>query len=454
MNDTEDTIYIPIPHYPPFKLRSSLIDKDPVIWVHLLEAYIHLMTVLLDPETPKLNVKSQQQLQLFLKIFLFETCEEETKIFSLGAINPDIKKNTSILKAYVFQLIKKYSFVKLNLTGEAIWNFTKIYAPKNISTVRGLIDGTFKSEFNDNKKSGNISSISPVQKHLDLIVTNGKFTKTEDLVILSMLLGQNTTRTSTFSMGSNKSINKKRNRSLPFAENFVNVQWIELLEKGYANGKSVNADIIKDIMIISIISLSAEKLATLTMNLGITSIAAFNVCPLFSSIIISEPYKELIPNLEKKLPFLRNIDIDDDNGYEDDDLDGYEDNIEGISILVDLWPNMTERKAKIILKQHNGDVEHVTNLLLENPELIDKIEMPKKTNNGTASTSNNTKTFTGSYKIFSGKKKGSLNNNTKLNAPSADLKKKTLESALRLMYQSDEDEPDDTYDDQEKTTGV
>ena len=90
---------------------------------------------------------------------------------------------------------------------------------------------------------------------------------------------------------------------------------------------------------------------------------------------------------------------------------------------------MTERKAKIILKQHNGDVEHVTNLLLENPELIDKIEMPKKTNNGTASTSNNTKTFTGSYKIFQ-VKEGSLNNNTKLNAPSADLKKKTLESAL------------------------
>ena len=54
---------------------------------------------------------------------------------------------------------------------------------------------------------------------------------------------------------------------------------------------------------------------------------------------------------------MRNIDIDDDNGYEDDDLDGYEDNIEGISILVDLWPNMTERKAKIILKQHNGDVD-------------------------------------------------------------------------------------------------
>ena len=137
-----------------------------------------------------------------------------------------------------------------------------------------------------------------------------------------------------------------------------------VIRKGYANGKSVNADIIKDIMIISIISLSAEKLVTLTMNLGITSIAAFNVCPLFSSIIISEPYKELIPNLEK-VTILRNIDIDDDNGYEDDDLDGYEDNIEGISILVDLWPNMTERKAKIILKQHNGDVARYKSIIRE-----------------------------------------------------------------------------------------
>ena len=76
-----------------------------------------------------------------------------------------------------------------------------------------------------------------------------------------------------------------------------------VIRKGVCQRQSVNADIIKDIMIISIISLSAEKLATLTMNLGITSIAAFNVCPLFSSIIISEPYKELIPNLEKSYHF-------------------------------------------------------------------------------------------------------------------------------------------------------
>ena len=77
----DDTVYIPIPHYPPFKLRSSLIDKDPVIWVHLLEGYIKLMQFLLDVNSPKLTIKSQQQLQLFLKNFLVETSEEESKIF-------------------------------------------------------------------------------------------------------------------------------------------------------------------------------------------------------------------------------------------------------------------------------------------------------------------------------------------------------------------------------------
>ena len=45
------------------------------------------------------------------------------------------------------------------------------------------------------------------------------------------------------------------------------------------------------------------------------------------------------------------------------------------------------------------------------------------------------------------------NQKFKLGQPSAELKKKTLSDALRVMYQSDEDEPDDTYDDQEKTTG-
>ncbi|EMG47126.1 CUE3 RQC trigger complex subunit CUE3 [Candida maltosa Xu316] len=442
MSNDQEPIYIPIPHYPPFKLRSSLIDKDPVIWVHLLEGYIRLLQVLLDPKTPKLTVKSQQQLQLFLKVFIHETCEEETKIFSLGAINPDIKKNTGILRIYVFQLIKNYSFVKLNLTGDVIWEFARIYAPKNVSIVRGLLDGTFKSKFNDNKKSGSISFITPVQKHLvNTLISNGRFTN-DDLNCLSLLLGQNTNKTNTFALGSNKTIGKRQNRSLPFAESFVNTTWIELLENGYAGGKSVNAETIKNVMIISIISLSTGKLATLTMNLGVSSVDTLKVCPLFSSLIISEPYNEIIPNLEEKLPFLRKlydeIDSDDDSDF------GYEENIEAISLLIDLFPDMTEKKAKIILKQHNGDAEHVTHLLLENPGLISEIEEQKKPKNKKPVP----KKLTGTNVITSKKNQKFI-----LSQPSKDLKKKTLTDALRVMYQSDEDEPDDTYDDQEKTTG-
>ena len=67
--------------------------------------------------------------------------------------------------------------------------FHKDLCPENISTVRGLIDGTFKSELTT-IKIGEYIFYFTSKKHLDLIVTNGKFTKTEDLVILSMLLGQ------------------------------------------------------------------------------------------------------------------------------------------------------------------------------------------------------------------------------------------------------------------------
>ncbi|RCK67277.1 CUE domain-containing protein 3 [Candida viswanathii] len=437
-----EAVYIPIPHYPPFKLRSSLIDKDPVIWVHLLEGYIRLMQFLLDVNSPKLTVKSQQQLQLFLKNFLLETSEEESKIFSLGAINPEIKTNTLTLKVYVFQVIKNYSFVKLSLTGEAIWKFARIYTEKNINVVRGLIDGSFKSKFNDNKKSGNISSISSVQKYLDTLIKNGSFTH-EDLTCLSLLLGQNTTKTSTFAMGSNKTVNKKLNRSSTFAEGFVNTTWVENLEQSYVGGKSVNAETIKNVMVISIISLSTAKLAALCMGLGVNSVDTLQSSPLFSSIIISDAYRELIPNLEERLPFLRSLDEEDDDDYDDDF--GYEENIEAISLLVDLLPGMTEKKARIILKQNNGDVEHVTNMLLENPSLIDQIEEQPKKKKKPVNVGNNYN----DPRVLQSKK----NQKFKLNQPSAALRKKTLSDALRVMYQSDEDEPDDTYDDQEKTTG-
>lgn len=455
---SEDSIYIPIPQYPPFKLRSSLIDKDPVIWVHLLEAYIELFKYLISDaaQTTKLTVKSQQQLQIFLKEYLAETSEETTKIFSLGAINPDIKNNTSILRVYVFQLIKTHSIVKLNLTGESIWNFTVIYVQQNASVVRGLVDGSFKSKYNDNKKSGNISSIPVVHKYLEQLINNGKF-KDNELTALSYLLGQHTStksRTINVSGGGNnkvKNINKKPSSN--FAENFVSISWIEMLEKLYNNGKSVHAKTLEEIMIICVISLPVSKIAKLVTGLGINSVNALILSPLLSTVLISDGYKELNPGLEERLPFLRKLAFAEDEGEE------VEVNHEHVSMLVDLFPHMSERQAVTILKENDDNVEQVTNLLLEHPEMIATIkeydpeakirERAEKEKNRQLKISNEMKRAQNRFKddnvTLHSKKSAELN--------SDQLKQKSLSAALQLMYEDDEDEPDDTYEDQEKTTG-
>lgn len=457
MTETE-SIYIPIPHFPPFKLRSSMIDKDPVIWAHLLEAYIKLIQLLLDPQSPKLSVKSQQQLQLFLKVYLQETSIEGERIFSLGTINPDIKRNTETLRLYVFQLIKNFSFVKLNMTGEMIWNFVRIYSEKNAQTVRSLVDGSFKSKFNDNKKSGNISSIQVLQKHLEKLISEGKFSS-NDMNCFTILLGQHVSRT-TYLMGSSKTVNKSQNNGLQFADSFVSSQWIEFLNIAYADGRSPNAEVVKNVMILSVISLSAPKLAKLASELGISSVDTLNVAPLFGAVITSDALKDLIPKLEERLPFLKFINKDLDNEDEDED---YEENMEGISLLVDLFPTLAEKKAKAILREYNGDVEFVTNLLLENPHRISSIEehqaTPEIKPNENAKFDIQKRSIYDDDDISKGdfSKASIIFGKRKEKDPGAandDLKKKTLSAALRLMYESDEDEPDDTYDNQEKTTGA
>ncbi|KAI5958174.1 hypothetical protein KGF57_002529 [Candida theae] len=454
-----DSLHIPIPHFPPFKLRSSMIDKDPVIWAHLLDAYIQLMQLLLDPQTPKLSVRSQQQLQMFLKLYLQETSVESERVFSLGAINPDIKRNSEILRTYVFQLIKNFSFVKLSMSGEMIWDFVRIYAEKNAQTVRSLIDGSFKSKFNDNKKSGSISSIPVLHKHLEKLISEGKFSS-NDLSCFSILLGQHVSKT-IYSMGSNKTVNKSQNNSLHFAETFVTSSWIEFLDLAYADGRGSNADTAKNVIILSVISLSAPKLSKLASELGITSVDTLNIAPLFSAVIASNALKDLIPKLEERLPFLRHVN-NDVNDIDDDENEGdFAENIEGISLLVDLFPALTEKKAKVILKEHDGDVEFVTNLLLENPDRITSIEetpsIQKTVENANTAIQKRSiyddddisrGDFSKASVVFGKKQKAHLG------AADDDLKKKTLNAALRLIYESDEDEPDDTYDDQEKTTGT
>lgn len=439
-----DSLTVPIPSYPPFTLRSSLIDKDPVIWVHLLEAYIKLFEYLMEDNFKYLSVKSKQQLYQFLKSYLSETFDEESKIFSLGAINPDIRNNEQELKEIIFQFIKTYSILKMNLIGESIWYFIGIYVNKNNSIVRGLVDGNFKSRLNDNKKSGKISSINSVQTYLQQKISKGKFTK-KDLNVLSMLLGQSISSKTTVNLSDgnqNKTINKKK--SIEFAEKFVNKDWIQILEALYNNGRNIHAPITKDIMIVSLISLPASQITKLLRELGINNASSMILSPLFCSIIISPEFIELVPGLEEKITFLTDHIV---SQPKDEDID----------TLLNILPDIPRAKAKVILQDNDNDVEKVTNLLLENPGIIDDIEVEEedeysqdsKDSMKEAINVKETSRFKTEELSFA---KLSKKSGAKLNDEKS-LKEKTMVAALRMMYDSDEDEPDDTYDEQEKTTG-
>lgn len=450
----EEAVYIPIPHYPPFTLRSSLIDKDPVIWAHLLEGYIRLCQVLLSDEI-KLNVKSLQQLQLFMKVFLYETSEEATRIFSLGAINPDIRHNTIILRSYVLQLIKAYSAVKLGLSGESLWNFVLVYIEKNASTVRGIIDGSFKSALNDNKKSGKILLIHVLRKHLVAQISLGKLT-TNHLQYLNMLLGQHTAVKSPneqkillsgSKLNHKSKILAKGNKgtlssALSFAESFVNDEWIETLEKLYAGGKSVHAEVIRNTMVVSILSLSTAKLAKVVSLLGINSASAMALSPLLSAIILSEQYKKVNPGLEERLPFLRKITFKEEESPIDQ---------KDIDFLIEMFPALTPKKASSILRQNDRNVEQVTNQLLEDPDLIDTI--PEDSPEDYEISETELQRGIERFKLHENETTEEM---TKKPAAltTEDVKKRTLTAALKLLYESDEDERDDTYDDQEHTSGL
>lgn len=448
-----EEVYIPIPHYPPFKLRSSLIDKDPVIWVHLLEGYIDLCKVLLSGEI-NLSVKSVQQLQLFIKVYLAETAEEATRIFSLGAINPDITKNTTILRAYVFQVIKSYSVVKLAITGESLWNFVLIYVEKNATTVRGLIDGSLKSPLNDNKKSGKISLIPVVRKHLENLISLGKMPQ-DHIRFFSMLVGQHTASGGASvqkflisGASKNKVLAKDKYKgkganAIQFAELFVNEEWIETLERLYAGGKSIHASIIKDWMIVSVLSLSTAKLAKVISTMGINSGGSMIVAPLLSAIILSDAYKNLNPGLETRLPFLSSIVFTGELEPVDQ---------KDVEFLLSMFPNLTSGKAATVLRMNDGDVEKVTHTLLDDPLLIDKIKEESEVKQPVKLTDSQLQQGIERFLLRDNETTESFEKRpTESNKP--DIKQRTLTAALKLLYESDEDERDDTYDDQEHTAG-
>ncbi|KAG7925455.1 hypothetical protein KL925_004470 [Ogataea polymorpha] len=414
---------IPIVAYPPFKLRSSLIDKDPVIWQHLLENYIDLFQKLIVISTKKgvkLSLKSQQQLTAFMKVYLSETSEETTKIFSLGAINPEIVRNQKRLKMVVFQFVKIYNLVNLKLAGESVWDFCKVYlrlAYENMNVnqslisvelVRDLVEGRVRSKITS--KSDDVSLVKSLQDYLRLRISDTKFNRI-DLETLSMLLGQKIKNRG----GSKQRVSVGRGQQDSFSERFVNAHWIDILETLYNRGDSLHAQQCFEIAIVSFVSLTSAKIINLVKDLGVVSRAQLiRNFPLVARVVLSSKFQDMNPDLRTKL-FESKSPFDQHK----------------IQSLLDVFPQLTEAQCKTLLKKYKT-VEEAMNKVLEGEEVEEYTEKKKA-------------------QVQFGKKDFSLKADSKTQRQ---LKKKTLENALRLLYESAEDEPDDTYDDQDLTTGA
>lgn len=114
---------------------------------------------------------------------------------------------------------------------------------------------------------------------------------------------------------------------------------------------------------------------------------------------------------------------------------------EQISAIQDMFPQLHSSRIKTLLKNHNSSTEELTSFLLENPDALEERSGTSKnqTNDKMGSVFEQKNHDAGN--IIYGKKPQA----SKLEKAS----RSNFETTLRLIYQADEDEHDDTYDEAE-----
>lgn len=421
--DKQEKVDIPIVAYPPLKLRSSFYDKDPVIWVHLLENYIQLLGYLLgfyDLEA-HLTEETMNDVKEFVRKYLKETALERSQILTLGTVNPQISENNKVLKNLIFQLIRKKGLRSLGITGEYVWWFVQVYVRGNSQEVRNLIHPR-----NPGKTPSVFNSFILFTEEL-LANGNLKQDKIEDL---ALLLGT----VSKLDPKAKKSQGSQANQF--FVSNFVSKKWIAILERYFGNGSSVHAPVCKTLMAISIVSCSKETLYTLVHDhlfsdlLTKTRKEFVSLYPLLYSVLKSNTVKEQFGDLLSQFSFV--LPMPDPS----------------VTLLSEMFPQLSLKEVKYVLKNYNGSAEQASLAMLEDPTILDNIpDMEEKKKSYSRSKYDDEKLVLNKKNVILGKKEKITSES--LDADFEDvrdeLKRKTLEQALAAMYDSDEDEPDDTY---------
>lgn len=414
-------VTLPIVKFPPFKLRAAMVEKDPVIWLHLLEVYVsYLQHLMSNDRVNQLSDSTYEGLCAFIKSYLHELAEEEGKLLSLG-MNADVLEQLRLLRYWVLALIKKCGLLYLQIFSESVWDLIKLYVHSNLETVRSLVDGSLKPDINTNQASLNRTYM--VQAHIKQLVETRKFSRVDLKAFESLLSGKPVTR-------------KRQKES--FAEQFFTTKWLEQLEKWYDKGSGNFSEISQKLGIISCLSVSVSKIASLFTDLGVNNLESLALYPLLGSICINESFKRRVPGLEKRLLFLNFV-----NGGEPPV------NADDIAAIGEVFPHLSKYQIEQLYKKHDYNAEITTNALFEDPASADGIPREEPTTaQSETKVQDDVKTtskmpFRSTDRIT--RKEEFI---TSEHVPD-ELRNTTLTRALKLLYQGDEDERDDTYDDAE-----
>ncbi|CAI4039171.1 hypothetical protein SMKI_07G1430 [Saccharomyces mikatae IFO 1815] len=422
-------ISLPIVNFPPFKLRAQLIEKDPVVWLHLVETYVTYFEYLMQGNNIELlDDSTLDHLRLFLRTYLHEIADEEGKLLSLG-INHDVSEQLRSLKGWIFILIKKCGLLHLQIFGDSLWDLIKIYVKLDPDSIRNLIDGTLKPQINTQRVQ--LDKTYQVQQHLRQLIESGKF-KRIDLRCVEDLLAA-------------KSIEQNK-----FAENFFTANWIEILEALWAKGQGRAHKDARELIIISLFSVSADHILGITKELGISNFETLALYPLLGTMLINEGIHKRLPDLKSKLLFLNlgALSMDDKDNMNYPTSASTQIDEAHLSSLMELFPQFSKYQLSQALLAYDNNIELVTNKIFEDPTIIQGFpKEPKKKEMEQALDENNassTDELNILDRIPSSKEK--LDKKVISEGVPDELRNKTLTRALKLLYEADEDERDDTYD--------
>ena len=451
-NPEESLVNLPIVTFPPFKLRAALVEKDPVVWVHLLEAYNMFMAHLIQHrELMRLNEKTWEQLCIFIRSFLSETSSEMGQLLSLGS-NVDVTRNLEHLKRWVLKLIEVGGGAhKLQMNAGTLWDFVRVYVETDANAVRKVI-----------AEGGKIDCTYMLHNHLEFLVGSGKFDRYDLKTFENLIDRKSTTRSTTQSVLTKNNAEKtqingkisqraKKYDSNKFIDKFVTVKWIEVLEGLYNHGEGVHSNTCKQLMIITLLNCSIQNVSSLATQLGVSNLPALKLYPLFGGVLWAGfTEKNYFKGLETRLPFLKASAMNG-NAQSNGKSHALSSNskqlphtvdIETVRQVQEVFPELPVSKIQQLCPRFES-AEAFINALFENPSFIEDLEAQ---NTDFLKETIGLDEFKNKLNIA---KKKNTNKIFDRGVPD-EVRNKTMTAALRLLYDPNEDERDDTYDDAER----